>query len=144
MVDCGEACFGGDLLRPLLHDAPLDLDAAAALAAGEVVVVPGGVALPVEGLTRRVADRVDHALLAHHLQVAVDGGEPDGLALTAQLGVDLLRAAEAGHAGERGRDGRRLLGAPPPGAARMIDCHVLNGSRPSWRWPRTSDRVWFA
>ena len=131
MVDRGETRFGGDLLRPLLHDAPLDLHAAAAFAAGEVVVVPGGVALPVEGLARWIADRVDRALLAEYLQVAVHGGEADGLALPAQLGVDLLRAAEAGHAGERGRDGRRLLGAPHPGAARMIDCHVLHGSRPS-------------
>src|SRR5579871_5083464 len=133
MVYLGEARFGGDLLGPLLHDAALDLDAAAALAAGEVVVVPGGVALSVECLARGVADGVDRALLAEHLQVAVHGGEADGLALPTKLGVDLLRAAEAGHAGERSRDGRRLLGAPHPSAARMIHCHVLHGSRPSWR-----------
>jgi hypothetical protein len=39
VVDRGEPGLGGDLLRPLLDDAPLNLDAAAALAAREVVVV---------------------------------------------------------------------------------------------------------
>ena len=100
-------------------------------------MVRGGVALPVEGLARRVADRVDHALLAHHLQVAVHGGEADGLALAAQLGVDLLSAAEAGQAGKRGGHGRRLLRAPHPGTARMIQCHILQVSRPSFPWPWT-------
>jgi hypothetical protein len=39
VVDGGEPCLGGDPLGPLLDDAALDLDAAAALAAGEVVVM---------------------------------------------------------------------------------------------------------
>ena len=62
----------------------------------------GGAALPVEGLAGRVADRVDGALLAENLQVAVDGGEPDGLAPAAELGVDLLGAAKSWEAGQRG------------------------------------------
>ena len=40
----------------------------------------GGAALPVQGFAGRIADRVDRALLAEHLQVPVDRGEPDGLA----------------------------------------------------------------
>ena len=105
MVDRGEARLGGDLCRPLLDDAALHLDAAAAGTAGEVVVVRGGVALPVEGLPGLVADGVDGALLAEHLQVTVDRGESDGLAAPAELGVDLLSAAEAREAGQRGGDG---------------------------------------
>src|ERR1700722_645658 len=81
VVDRREAGLGGDPLRPLLDDAPLHLDAATADAAGQGVVVPGGAALAVQGLARRVANRVDHALLAEHLQVPVDGGEAHGLAL---------------------------------------------------------------
>src|SRR5260370_605621 len=84
---------------------------------------------------RRDGDRVDHALLAEYLQVAVHGGESDGLALAAQLGVDLLSAAEAGQADERGGHGGRLLRAPYPGAARMIQCHILQISRPSFPSP---------
>ena len=53
-------------------------------------------ALTVEDLAAVVADRVDAALLAERLQVAVDGGESNVLALAAQFGVDLLGAAEAG------------------------------------------------
>jgi hypothetical protein len=75
----------------------------AALAAGQVVMVRGGSALPVQGLARRVTDAVDHALLAEYLQVTVDGGEADVLAAAAKLGVDILGAAEAGHARQRGR-----------------------------------------
>ena len=55
-------------------------------------------ALPVQRLAAGVTDRVDAARLAEHLQVPVDGGQPDGLALAAQLRVDLLGAAEAGQA----------------------------------------------
>ena len=105
VVDRGEAGLCGDLFRPLLDDAAFHLDAAAAGAAGEVVVVRGGVALPVEGLPGFVTDGVDGALLAEHLQVAVDRGESDGLAAPAKLGVDLLSAAEAREAGQRGGDG---------------------------------------
>jgi hypothetical protein len=105
VVDRGEAVLRRDLLGPLLKDPTLDLHAATADAAGQVVVVRGGVALPVQDLTRRIADRVDGALLAEDLQVPVDRGEPDGLAAAAHLGVDLLRAAEAREAGQRGGQG---------------------------------------
>ena len=113
--DGREPGLGGYLLRPLLDDAALNLDAAAAHAAGQVVMVRGGPALPVQGLAGRVADAVDHALLAEYLQVAVDGGEADGLALAAQLGVDLLRAAEPGQAGKRARPRPTPASSPAPG-----------------------------
>jgi hypothetical protein len=105
VVDRGEAGLRRHLRRPLLDDPALDLHAAAADPAGQVVVVRGGAALPVQGLARRIPDRIDGALLAEHLQVPVDRGEPDGLAATAQLRVDLLGAAEAGEAGQRGGEG---------------------------------------
>lgn len=42
-----ESSLGGDPFRPLLDNAALDFDAPAADTAGEVVVVRGGLALPV-------------------------------------------------------------------------------------------------
>ena len=102
-------------------------------AAGQVMVVTGGLALPVQSLARRVADRVDHALLAEYLQVTVDGGKADGLALTSKLGVDLLGAAEAGEADQGSGDGRRLPRPAHPRAARLIHCHTSQGSRPFCR-----------
>ena len=105
VVHRGEAGLGGDLFRPLFDGSALDLDAPAADPAGEVVVVHGGVALPVEDLTGRVADGVDGPLLAEYLQMAVDRGESDGLAAAAEFGVDLLGAAEARKTGQRGGDG---------------------------------------
>src|SRR3984957_1389522 len=135
VVDRREAGLGGDPLRPLLDDASLHLDAATADAAGQVVVVAGGAALPVQGLARRIADRVDDTLLAEHLQVPVDGGEPHGLALTTELGVDFLRAAEPGKARQGGGDGRGLLRPAHPSPSRLIQCHILQVSRPSPRWP---------
>jgi hypothetical protein len=131
VVDGGEPGLRGNLLRPLLDHAPLHLDADAALAAGQVVVVGGGSALPVQRLAGRVADGVDRTLFVEYLQVAVHGGEADGRPLAAQLGVDLLGTAEAGQAGERRGHGRGLLRAPHPGAARMVHCHTSHGSRPS-------------
>jgi len=105
VVDRREAGLGRDLFRPLLDDPALHLDAAAAHPAGQVVMVRGGAALPVEDLTRRVADGVDGTLLAEDLQVAVDSGEPDRLTPAAQLGVDFLGAAETRQAGQRRGDG---------------------------------------
>src|SRR3984885_4412767 len=131
VVDRREAGLGRDLLRPLLDHAALHLDAAAADAAGQVVVVAGGAALPVQGLARRIADRVDDALLAEHLEVAVDGGEADGLALAAELGVDLLRAAEPGKTGQGAGNGGGLPRPAHPGPSRLI--HTLQVSRPSPR-----------
>lgn len=99
VINGGETSLGGDLLRPLFHYPALDLNAAAALPACQVVVVARRPALPVECLAGRVADGVDRPLLAEHLKVAVDRGEADVIAPSAQLGVDLLGAAESGKAG---------------------------------------------
>jgi hypothetical protein len=63
-----------------------------------VVVVGVAAAAPVERLATRVADRIHPAVFAEGLKVAVHGGQADRLAVTAQLGVDLLGAAEAGQA----------------------------------------------
>src|SRR5260370_11754036 len=82
-----------------------------------MVVVHAGPALPVERLAAGVANGVDAALLAERLQVTVDGGESDVLALAPQLRVDLLGAAEAGQALQRGGQGLRLPGSAHPGPA---------------------------
>ena len=117
VADVGEAGLGGDPLRPLLHRPAFHLHAAAAVAAGQVVVVHRAPALAVERLAAGVADGVDAALLAERLQVPVDGGQADVLALAAQLGVDLLGAAEAGQARQRGGQRLRLPRPARPGAA---------------------------
>jgi hypothetical protein len=72
------------------------------------MVVGAGLALPVQRLTAAVADGVDAAFLAEHLEVAVDGGEPDVLAAPPQLGVDLLGAAEPRQVLQRRGERRRL------------------------------------
>jgi hypothetical protein len=104
VVDRGEAGLSRNPLRPLLHDPALDLHAATADAARQVVVVRGRAALTVERLARLIADRVDGALLAEDLQVPVDRGETDGLAAPPDLRVDVLGTAEAREAGQRGGD----------------------------------------
>jgi hypothetical protein len=60
------------------------------------MVVGVALAPAVQRLAVRVADRVDLAVLAQHLQVPVDGGQADVLAALAQFRVDLLSAAEPG------------------------------------------------
>ena len=95
MADLGESGIRRNLLRPVLDSLALDLDTPAAVTAGQVMVVGITATAPVQGLAAGVPDRVDPAVLAEHLQVAVDGGEPDVLTQPAQLGVDLLGTAES-------------------------------------------------
>src|SRR5947207_15020180 len=116
VADVGEARLGGDLFCPLLDGPALDLHAAPAVAAGQVVVMDARLALPVEDLAAGVADRVDAAFLAERLQMPVHSGQPDVLALAPQLRVDLLGAAEARQALQRGRQGLRLPGPARPGS----------------------------
>src|SRR5262245_30380021 len=115
VADVGEARLGGDRFGPVHGGPALDLHPAPAGAAGQVVVVDERLALPVEDLAAGVADRVDAAVLAQRLQVAVDGRQPDVLAPAPQLRVDLLGTAEARQALQRGRQGQRLPGPARPG-----------------------------
>src|SRR5258708_11336987 len=135
MVHRREARLSGYFLRPLLDGAALDLDAATADAAGQVVVVDRGPALPVEDLARRVTNRVHVPVLGEHLQVAVDGGEAHVLAPAAKLGMNLLGAAEARQASERGGKRCRLLRPAYPRASRLLlRCHARVAC-PSGRTP---------
>jgi hypothetical protein len=138
----GEARLGRDPFRPLLGGPAFHLDAAPAAAAGQVVVVHARLALPVEDLAAGVADGVDAALLAERLQVPVDGGQPDVLALAPQLRVNLLGAAEARQAVKRGGQRVRLPGPAHPGTAGGsrggLVPHVLFRRR--WRHNRTVPR----
>src|SRR5271155_853613 len=102
--------------------------AAPALTAGQVVVVHGGPALAVQQLAAGVPDGVHVALLAERLQVPVDGGQADMLALAAQLGVDLLGTAEAGQPDQRRGQRLRLPGPArprPAGRARGPGRHAV-------------------
>jgi hypothetical protein len=67
----------GYLLGPVLDGTAFYLHAAAAVAAGEVVMVRVGLATAVQDLAGRVPDRVDSAALAEDLQVPVDSGQAD-------------------------------------------------------------------
>jgi hypothetical protein len=134
VIDGGEPGLGGDLGRPLLHGPPLDFHAGAAGAADQVMVVGLAAALPVQGLPAGLPDGVHPAVLAEHLQVPVDGGQADPLPLAAQLGMDLLRAQEAGQAAEDRGQRLGLPGpahpcAPAPGGPR-ISVHGLRAVRP--------------
>jgi hypothetical protein len=59
-----------------------------------MVMVGARRATAVERLAVLVADRVDRAVLAEHQEMTVDGRQADLLTAPAQLGVDVLRAAE--------------------------------------------------
>src|ERR1700761_8798904 len=117
--DVDEARLPGHPLGPLLDRAAFDLHAAPAVPAGQMVMMAARAALAVQRLAVIVPDRVDAAFLAQHLQVAVDGGEPDVLTPAPQLGMDLLGAAEPGQVVQRRHQRRRLprianLGSPRP------------------------------
>jgi len=87
--DIGESGLGGYLLCPPLDGAALDLDAAPAVPAGQVVVMRVTAAPAVERLAAGVPDRVYLAVLAQHLEVPVDGGQ-------AHVLTAMLRAACSG------------------------------------------------
>src|SRR5690606_16333437 len=87
--DVLEPVLGGDPLGPPLDGGPLDLDGTTAVAADQVVVVPGA-AHPVDGLTLVGAQDVDLAGLGERLEGPVDGGEPDVLTGLPQPGVEIL------------------------------------------------------
>src|SRR5580700_5481480 len=117
MPHIGEPGVRGDLLGPPLNGLALDLDAPPAVPADQVVMVGVAAAPSVEGLAAGVPDRIDTPVLAEHLQVPVHGGQPDILAAPPELGMDLLRAGESGHAIESRGDRLSLSRAPNPGPA---------------------------
>src|SRR5690606_31279634 len=92
----GEAVFGGDGAGPLLHSIRLDLHRGSALAADEVVVVPGGAGA--EQALALLLQRVSFALRLKVGERAVHGRQPDGRAALPQYGVQRLRAHESGFA----------------------------------------------
>jgi hypothetical protein len=96
MADVSESGFGGYLFRPALDGLALYLDAAAAVAAGQVVVMGVGAAAPVQRLAARVPDGIDEPVLAEHLKMPVDGREADVLTASPELSVNLLGAGESG------------------------------------------------
>src|SRR5579875_2221773 len=125
--DVGEPVFPGHLLGPLLNRATFDFNTAAAITAGQMMMVTAGAALPVQRLAVVVPDRVDAAFLAEDLEVAVDGGEPDVLAAAPQLGVDLLGTAKPGQAVQRRHQRGRLPRPADLGPARPVG--VLRSGR---------------
>ncbi len=118
MSDVGEPGIARDLFGPALHCLAFHLDAATAVAAGQVVMMGIGAAPPVEGLAARAGNRVDLTGFAEHLEVPVDGGQADVLSSPAQLRVNLLGAAESGQPVKRSRQDFGLPSAADPRAAR--------------------------
>jgi hypothetical protein len=118
MTYVGEPGVGGYLLGPPLDSLALDLDATAAVAAGEVMMVSVRAAAAVQDLAARAGDGVDLPGLAEHLEMAVDGGQADVLAAAAQLGMNLLSAAESGQPVQGRGQHLGLAGTTNPGAAR--------------------------
>jgi hypothetical protein len=95
-----------DACGPLLHRTSFDLHAPPARAAGDVVMMGPAGTTAVQRLAVLVPDRVDRAVLAEHHEMAVDGRQADAFASVAELGMDVLRAAEPGQALKGG--GQRL------------------------------------
>ncbi len=80
MPDVAEPGVGRDLFGPALYCLAFHLDAATAVAAGQVVMVGIGAAPPVQRLAGRARNGVDLAVFAEHLEVPVDGRQADVLA----------------------------------------------------------------
>ncbi len=118
MSHVGKPGLGRDLLGPALHCLAFHLDAATAVAAGQVVMMGIGAATPVQGLAARARDRVDLPVFTEHLQVPVHGRQADVLAPPAQFRVNLLGTAESGQPVKRGRQDFGLASAADPRAAR--------------------------
>ena len=123
VADVGEAGLGGHLLGPALHRAPLHLHAVTAVAAGQVMVVGVASALAVQGLAAGIADRVDPAVLAEHLQVPVDRGEPD-----------MLAPARAARRGSAGRCRTRAARPAPRTGPRPAGCRGPGCRGRAWGW----------
>jgi hypothetical protein len=141
VTDIGKPCLLGHLLGPPLDRPPFDLNAAAAVAASQVVVMGVGLAPAVQDFAARVPYRVDPARLAKRLQVPVNGREPDLLTPIPEFRVDLLSAAESGQPVEHRGDRFGLPGTPDPGAVRSVGgsaiwrAHISHGSshvEPLW------------
>ena len=93
VLNIAEPVLVGDAVGPAFNSGAFDLDGAAAVPADEVVVVAHGAA-PIGRLTVVGADQVDLVGVGHHLEGAVDGGQPDVLPVLAEVIVDLAGGAE--------------------------------------------------
>ncbi len=141
MSDLGEPRLFGYLLGPAFHVTPFYFHAAAAVAAGQVMVVGVGLAAAIQDLAGSVPDRVDSAALAQGLEMPVYSRQADLLAAFTQLGVDLLGAAEARQSVEyRGY----RLGLPGPADPRAVrpatggaswGTHIWHGSSRAGEFP---------
>jgi hypothetical protein len=137
VAEPGLLCY---LVSPPFHGPAFDLDAVAAVPAGQVVVMGVGLAPAVQDLAGRIPDRVDPAGLTEYLQVAVDRGEPNRFAPITQLGVDLLSAGEAREPVERGGDGFGLPGPGDPGAVHTASGGPL-GHAHTWHGSSQADKL---
>src|SRR5664279_379007 len=118
--------FGSDSISPAFDGRSFDLHCPPAGAAHQMVVVMSGAALAVQDLTVGAAQGVDLGGVDHRLQVAVDRGQADRVALRAQSVVDVLGAREAVEVVEDRRDGASLAGV-------ALDLHHQVSRRMS-RW----------
>jgi hypothetical protein len=96
VIDIGESVVISYPGRPAFHGSTFDLLGASAHPADQMVMVWSGLATkPVQRLTLRGLQYVGISGVGQGLQVPIYGRQPDRLSLTAQLGEDGLRAAEA-------------------------------------------------
>ena len=142
MTDLREPGLLGDLFCPALDGLALYLDAAPAVAAGQVVMMGVGLAAAVQDLSARVPDRVHAARLAEYLKMPVDRRQADGLTAFAELRMDLLSAAEPRQPVKHRSHSLGLPGAAHPGTVRPVagralgETHNSHGtSRDGTLWP---------
>jgi hypothetical protein len=93
VLNLAEPVFGGDAVGPAFDSRAFDFDGAPAVPADQVVVVAHR-ASPVCGFAVVGADQVELVGVGHHLEGAIDRGQPDILPVSAEVIVDLAGGAE--------------------------------------------------
>jgi hypothetical protein len=131
VVDVHEPVLLAHRPGPALDGRVVEFDGAPARPAGQVVMVPGRRAAPVDRLPLAGAQDVDLAVLRQVLQSPVDGGQPDAVPAVAQAGMDLLGADEFRRLAERHRHGVPLPGLAARGGPLLRRRGGGHADRPS-------------
>jgi hypothetical protein len=125
VLNIAEPVFGGNAVSPAFDSRAFDLNGAPAVPANEMVMVAHR-ATSVGGFAVVGADQVELVGIGHHLKSAIDGGQPDVFAVSAEVIVNLAGGAEVVGAGEQVGNGGTLPRLPLRHSYHVaIQCRVV-------------------